>query len=155
MLSADFCSENNVDLAYTGIEAYPINEDMIDKTGYHQYISEPNWVKFIEHYQDALSARVMLNSNCGLLIAYTQLADFSTVEQFDIIYFDAFGRASQPEMWMDEIIAHTTQFLKPGGIFVTYAVTGDLKRVLKTLGFKVEKLPGAPGKREMLRALKL
>ena len=52
-------------------------------------------------------------------------------------------------------MAHTIQFLKPGGVFVTYAITGNLKRALKALGCKIEKAPGAPGKREMLRAVKL
>ena len=41
-----------------------------------------------------------------------------------------------------------------GGVFVTYAITGNLKRMLKSLGLKIEKVPGAPGKREMLRAVK-
>jgi tRNA U34 5-methylaminomethyl-2-thiouridine-forming methyltransferase MnmC len=155
LLSADLCSERNAGLVYTGIEAYPLSLDMIAKTGYQQYISEQTWAKFIEYYKSALSAPVMLNSNCELMIAGVQLVDFNSFKRFDIIYFDAFGSASQPEMWDDEIIAHTTQFLKTGGIFVTYAITGNLKRALKVLGYKVEKLPGAPGKREMLRALKL
>ncbi|MEB0249825.1 MnmC family methyltransferase, partial [Mucilaginibacter sp. 5B2] len=60
----------------------------------------------------------------------------------------------QPEMWSDEAITHTLQFLKPGGVFVTYAITGNLKRAVKALGLKVQKAPGAPGKREMLRAVK-
>ena len=58
-------------------------------------------------------------------------------------------------MWGEEAIAHTVSFLKSGGVFVTYAITGNLKRQLKALGFVVEKVPGAPGKREMLRATKL
>jgi len=71
-----------------------------------------------------------------------------------VIYFDAFAAAYQPEMWNESAISRTIQFLKPGGVFVTYAITGNLKRMLKILGLKVEKAPGAPGKREMLRAIK-
>jgi tRNA U34 5-methylaminomethyl-2-thiouridine-forming methyltransferase MnmC len=52
------------------------------------------------------------------------------------------------------MIEHAAAFLVPGGIFVTYAITGKLKRALKGLGFTIEKLPGAAGKREMLRATK-
>jgi len=51
-------------------------------------------------------------------------------------------------------LAHVSQFLKPGGVFVTYAITGNLKRSMRALGFSIEKAPGAPGKREMLRAVK-
>jgi tRNA U34 5-methylaminomethyl-2-thiouridine-forming methyltransferase MnmC len=56
-------------------------------------------------------------------------------------------------MWSEEAIIHTLKFLKPGGVFVTYAITGNLKRTIKALGLKVQKAPGAPGKREMLRAI--
>ena len=45
--------------------------------------------------------------------------------------------------------------LKPNGILVTYCAMGQMKRDLKSLGFKVEGLPGPPGKREMTRAVKL
>ena len=44
--------------------------------------------------------------------------------------------------------------LKPNGILVTYACRTSIKNAMIEAGFKVEKLPGAPGKREMLRALK-
>ncbi|MNY50532.1 tRNA 5-methylaminomethyl-2-thiouridine biosynthesis bifunctional protein MnmC [compost metagenome] len=58
-------------------------------------------------------------------------------------------------MWSDEALAHVAKFIKPGGVFVTYAITGNLKRSMKALGFTIEKAPGAPGKREMLRATKI
>ena len=57
-------------------------------------------------------------------------------------------------MWNDATLVHVTRFLKPGGVFVTYAITGNLKRSMKALGFTIEKAPGAPGKREMPRAVK-
>jgi tRNA U34 5-methylaminomethyl-2-thiouridine-forming methyltransferase MnmC len=126
---------------------------MIGQTGYDQYISPGTWRGFLNHYQEALKNFVQINS-CQLRIAHCQLLDFNSKEPFDVIYFDAFAAVHQPEMWNEEAIAHTVKFLKPGGVFVTYAITGNLKRMLKSLGFKVEKAPGAPGKREMLRAVK-
>lgn len=53
---------------------------------------------------------------------------------------------------MLEKIVHA---MNPNGIFVTYSAKGQLKRDLKSLGMKVESLPGALGKREMVRATKL
>ena len=81
--------------------------------------------------------------------------DFTTKQMFDVIFFDAFASAYQPEMWTDEALGHVCASLKQGGIFVTYAITGNLKRSMTALGFSIEKAPGAPGKREMLRAVKL
>ena len=72
-----------------------------------------------------------------------------------MIYFDAFASNNQPELWTLEFITHVLSFLKPKGVFVTYAITGNLKRIMKSLDMKIEKAPGAAGKREMLRAVKV
>jgi tRNA U34 5-methylaminomethyl-2-thiouridine-forming methyltransferase MnmC len=154
LLSADYCTEKEINLKYTGIEAYPLSIDMVNQTGYHQYVSEKIWQQFIKNYEELLLSPVKLNPNCQLQIANCKLLDFQSEHQYDIIYFDAFASARQPEMWDEAAINHTIQFLKPGGVFVTYAITGNLKRALKALGCKVEKAPGALGKREMLRAVK-
>jgi len=154
LLSADYCGENQIKLDYTGIEAYPLTEELISQTGYDQYISPETWDSFLILYPTALKTSVQIYSS-QLQIAYCQLLDFNIKQQYNVIYFDAFASTHQPKMWSEVAIAHTAKFLKPGGVFVTYAITGNLKRMLKSLGFEVEKAPGAPGKREMLRAVKL
>ncbi|WP_259066672.1 tRNA (5-methylaminomethyl-2-thiouridine)(34)-methyltransferase MnmD [Mucilaginibacter sp. X4EP1] len=155
LLSADFCADEKVKLDYTGIEAYPLSLEMISQTGYEQYVSAETWNNFLSHYEENLTSTEAVTQNCQLQIAHCQLLNFESNKQYDVIYFDAFAATYQPEMWDDTAIAHTVQFLKPGGVFVTYAITGNLKRVMKALGCKVEKAKGAPGKREMLRAVKL
>ena len=152
LLSADYCSSENIQLNYTGIEAYPLITEIISHTGYDEYVSPGLWREFIDHYQSALQNPIELNKNCRLQIADSKLMEFQCDQKFDIIYFDAFAASYQPEMWDEAAIKHTLNFLKPGGVFVTYAITGNLKRSIKALGLKVEKAPGAPGKREMLRA---
>ncbi len=154
LLSAEYTIAQKIPLNYTGIEAYPLSPEMIAQTGYDQYIPKNLWQQFIKHYEEALQNPVQLD-NCKLQIANCKLLDFSSSHKFDVIYFDAFAAIHQPEMWDDHAISHTLQFLKPGGVFVTYAITGNLKRIIKSLGLKVEKAPGAPGKREMLRAVKV
>jgi len=152
LLSADFCNKEQILLNYTGIEAYPLSKELISQTGYGDYVADNTWTPFLHSYLQLLGKPITLNAFAQLAIAPVKLMDFSSVEKFDVIYFDAFAVAHQPEMWDDAAIAHTLQFLKPGGVFVTYAITGNLKRSIKALGLKVEKAPGAPGKREMLRA---
>ena len=154
LLSAEFCSNEKIKLDYTGIEAYPLTPEMISETGYGQYVDTVLWNSFIEQYPRSLEQAVDLNDHCRLQIAHCELKNFSSKQQYDVIYFDAFASAHQPEMWDEAAITHTVQFLKPGGIFVTYAITGNLKRILKGLGLNVKKAPGAPGKREMLRAIR-
>ncbi len=74
--------------------------------------------------------------------------------QFDVIFFDAFGPPTQPEMWTPAIFQRMFNALKPGGILVTYCAKGQVRRDMQSVGFSVERLPGPPGKREMLRATK-
>ena len=154
LLSANICTEMKAHLKFTGIEVFPLSPDMLSQVNYGQYIEKGIWQKFVGNYENAFSVPVEINPYCELKIANCPLLDFHHDLQHDIVYFDAFAVAQQPEMWDEKAISHTLQFLKPGGIFVTYAVTGNLKRILKTLGCELEKLPGAPGKREMLRAVK-
>ncbi|GGH02977.1 tRNA (5-methylaminomethyl-2-thiouridine)(34)-methyltransferase MnmD [Mucilaginibacter phyllosphaerae] len=153
LLTADFCTQQNINLEYTGIEAYPLATELISRTGYNNYVSASVWDSFLINYKAVSSAHAPLNNKVKLDIAVTPLADFTSANKYDVIYFDAFAAIHQPEMWNDETIAHTLSFLKPGGVFVTYAITGNLKRSIKALGLKVQKAPGAPGKREMLRAV--
>jgi len=154
ILSFEYCEENSINLNYTSIEAFPLASELIEQTGYSAYVPEKIWADFITNYPHALKAPQKLTTHCTLEIPHTTLAEYQSRKKFDVIYYDAFSVQHQPEMWSDEIIAHACSFLKPGGTFVTYAITGKLKRAVKACGFTIEKLPGAPGKREMLRAIK-
>ena len=155
LVSAEYCSSEMVDLEYTGIEAYPLSPDLISKTDYDHYVSSDIWNAFTQNYEQALNEEVKLSPDCKLQIACTKLLEFQSAKLFDVLYFDAFAAIHQPEMWSEESLSHISTFLHPGGVFVTYAITGNLKRTMKGLGFSIEKAPGAPGKREMLRAVKL
>lgn len=154
LLTADYCIDHKIKLNYVGIEAYPLSAELISSTGYDEYASPEAWQPMLGNYQTALKQAVYLNEYSQLHIAHTQLLNFESEQQFDVIYFDAFAAIHQPEMWGEEAISHTVKFMKPGGVFVTYAITGNLKRMLKGLGLTIQKIPGAPGKREMLRACK-
>lgn len=155
ILSFAHCEENNIKLSYTGIEAFPLTGDVLEQTGYNEYVPIEVWNNFIENYDGPIISSQKLSSHCELTIAHTTLTDFASDELFDVVYYDAFSVQHQPEMWTDEMIAHACSFIKPNGIFVSYAITGNLKRAVKACGFTIQKLPGAPGKREMLRAVKL
>ncbi len=155
LLSFDHCQLNNVKLNYIGIEAFPLATELLIATEYQQYVHPNIWNGFIANYENSLTQTTKITDNCKLTVAHTTLQDFNSLQQFDVLYFDAFSVRHQPELWTDEMIAHACSFLKPGGIFMTYAITGNLKRAVKRCGFEIEKLPGAPGKREMLRAVKI
>jgi tRNA U34 5-methylaminomethyl-2-thiouridine-forming methyltransferase MnmC len=155
LLTNDFCTGKEIDLNYVGIEAFPLSFDLLEQIDYEQLVSTNTWNIFKQNYAEALQRSVVLNDYCSLHIAHIDAEIYTSDLLFDVIYFDAFASANQPELWTKEFITHIVSFLKPGGVFVTYAITGDLKRIMKGLGMKVEKAPGAAGKREMLRAVKI
>lgn len=155
LLSADFCMQKGVPLDYVGVESYPLPTEMVSQTGYERYVSAPLWASFLERYSDSWHTLQVLDADCLLTAVHREVLHFSTDRRFDVLYFDAFASTRQPEMWTEETLQHVAVFLKSGGIFVTYAITGHLKRTLKAMGFAIEKAPGAPGKREMLRATKM
>lgn len=72
----------------------------------------------------------------------------------DLIFYDAFGPKVQPDLWSVEVLKKMHLILTKNGVLVTYCAQGQFKRNLKEAGFRVENLPGPPGKREMTRAIK-
>lgn len=76
------------------------------------------------------------------------------ISNYDIVYFDAFGPDKQPDMWTDDIFRKIYDAMNPGGIFTTYSSKGEVKRKLEKCGFRIEKIPGPNGKREMLRCIR-
>lgn len=155
LLTADYCAQKELSLHYTGIEAYPLPYAVIKETGYQQEVLPSIWNSFLRTYESALFQEENLTDTISYEIAHQAVLDFTGTAVYDLIYFDAFAAIRQPEMWNEQTLSHVARFLKRGGIFVTYAITGNLKRTMKSLGFSIEKAPGAPGKREMLRAIKL
>lgn len=88
-------------------------------------------------------------------IDFSRPATFVPERGFDLIYYDAFAPEKQPEMWTQEIFNHLYSLSNQGAILTTYCAKGVVRRMLQSAGFRVERLPGPPGKREILRATKL
>ena len=140
---------------YVGIEAYPISEEEIAQMN---YVSELE----AEKYQDVFNkmhscdweSQQKITDNFTLTKRKQFFQDIEDKNQFDLIYFDAFGFPLQPELWSEAIFKKMYDALLPKGTLVTYACRSSIKNAMLSVGFSIEKLPGAPGKREMLRATK-
>lgn len=155
LLSAEKASNAHIRINYTGIEKYPVPQHLLAKTEYGRHIkSVENWHKFLEIYDKSFNENIIYLDGITIENHKVELLQFDSHKKFDLIYFDAFAAVHQPEMWTKESIEHTCSFLKDKGIFVTYSVTGELKRNLKSLGFEIQRPAGAAGKREMMRAIK-
>jgi tRNA U34 5-methylaminomethyl-2-thiouridine-forming methyltransferase MnmC len=147
--------KSNQKIDYYGVEAYPISADEILQMN---FVSELNVASESEVFKRMHECDWEINNRIASLFSLTKRNQFfeqiDDEDKFDLIYFDAFGYRVQPDLWSTEIFRKMYKSLKSKGTLVTYAARGVVKRSLIEVGFKVEKLPGPPGKREMFRATK-
>ena len=140
---------------YTGIERYPLNEEIIRKLNYPSIIGKECEEDYFAIHQAPWEEDVCLSPWFTLHKLEGDFTHYSFEQKYDIIYFDAFAPEKQPEMWEQSLFDNLYQVLNEGGILTTYCAKGVVRRMLQTAGFKVERLPGPPGgKREILRATK-
>jgi len=161
ILTFDFMQQNFPDLKvnYTGLEAYPVAMDEVHALKYAELdeIQQHREVYLAMHEAD-WNEKVNINTNFSLQKLQTTIQDWipnkHTKLHFDLIFFDAFGPRVQPEMWTPAIFEFLFQLTKENGVFVTYCSKGQVRRDLIAAGYTMEKIPGPPGKREMLRGVK-
>ena len=145
----------NLDIDYVGVEAYPVAIEEIEKLNYVSKLDANNFKSdFNKMHQQQWEITTKITSNFKLTKRKQFFNEINDINAFDLIYFDAFGARVQPELWTEEIFKTMFNALKNGGILVTYSAKGSVRRAMQDVGFTVERLPGPPGKREMLRALK-
>jgi tRNA U34 5-methylaminomethyl-2-thiouridine-forming methyltransferase MnmC len=148
-------AKNNLKIEYTGIEAFPIQEDEILQLNYVSELEARNFShKFEEMHLFPWNQKQQVHENFILTKRKQFIKDIDDVEKFDLIYYDAFGARVQPELWTEAIFQKMYNSLKNEGILVTYSAKGSVRRAMVAVGFKVTRLPGPPGKREMLHAVK-
>ena len=140
---------------YVGVEAYPISSEEVLQMNYVKELdAEKERPIFELMHQSNWEEKIVISPKFTLTKRKQFFEEISDENQFDLIYFDAFGYRVQPELWSSEIFEKMYKALKVNGVLVTYAARGVVKRSMIEVGFTVEKLAGPPGKREMFRATK-
>nr|WP_293294224.1 tRNA (5-methylaminomethyl-2-thiouridine)(34)-methyltransferase MnmD [Allomuricauda sp.] len=141
---------------YIGVEAFPVSVDEISVLDYCRQLGADNVeASFNKMHRSNWEEEVAITPDFSLL---KQKKDFRQIDEenlVDLVYFDAFGARVQPDLWTEEIFSIMHNALKQEGVLVTYAAKGSVRRAMQAVGFTVERLPGPPGKREMLRAIKM
>ena len=146
--------EHNLNINYVGVEAYPVTLDEIKQLNYIELISDRHASEFTKMHDSSWEEVHCITSSFQLEKQQQFFKDIKAENIFNIIYFDAFGARVQPELWTEDIFKIMYTALKKNGVLVTYAAKGSVRRAMQSVGFVVERLPGPPGKREMLRAQK-
>jgi len=137
---------------YSSIEAFPLQKAEINR------LKTEAWVGENGIYEK------MINAADGQKLDLSPYFQFECHHRFwpqtnpfqnlDLLFYDAFAPGSQPELWDEVAMKNAWDSLLPGGVLVTYCAKSYVKRILKQLGFTIERLKGPPGKLEMTRATK-
>ena len=133
---------------YTGIEAFPIAKAVAQRLDYPAYLAAAD------------DRDVFLQMHDGLpftkdLFAFRLIDSYASLEaadRYDCIFFDAFAPEVDERVWTVDMFQHLFAVLHEGGCLVTYCAQGKVRRDMISVGFDVERIPGAPGKRQMIRA---
>ena len=144
-------SQNRI--RYTAIEKYPVELEIRSQLAYPEALLRPDLnADFEKMHAEDWEEWQELHPRFHLRKMEGEIEAFEPGDTFHLVYFDAFAPEKQPELWTEAIFEKMYRLMKPGGSLVTYCAKGAVRRAMIAAGFEVEKLPGPPGKREMLRA---
>ncbi|MEY3849669.1 MAG: hypothetical protein RJA38_110 [Bacteroidota bacterium] len=134
---------------YCALEPYPLSKEILNE------LAASKSDQFEMKFHDSNAEEVIsLREDFSFVRMEVGLEEFQSEDKFDVIYYDAFGPRVEPGLWTPDRMQQCFNLLNEGGVFVTYCAKGEVRRNLQAAGFVVERLPGPPGKREMLRGVK-
>ena len=147
------CLEGKLTVNYTALEPHPLSAAQLEELAHCDDLSWPGLHEpFMERMTSASEEPHPAIGGLTFRKLPTRVHDFAADAAFDVIYFDAFGPNTQPDMWTVDVFRRMHTALRAGGALVTYCAKGEVRRTMEAVGFLVERLDGPPGKREMLRA---
>ncbi len=151
-LNAFLVAQSPKVVRYTTIESQPLQPSEWEQLDYAKTDEQQNLLERL-HYS-TWGETGNITDTFTLLKKALTFEEYQTTKQFDLIFWDAFGPRVQPELWTEDVFRKVFEMTCDGGVLVTYSAKGQVRRNLISAGFSVERLPGPPGKREMLRGRK-
>ena len=155
LLTYDFAKANSKMITYCGVEAFPLTASEVAEMNFTELLTDKGLKKiFTKLHRAQPDEWAAIDSFFSLKKVEKRFEAFEESMKFDLIYHDAFSPNLQPELWDEKVFEKGYSLLRSGGRLVTYSAKGSVRRAMEYVGFEVEKVPGPPGKREMIRATK-
>ena len=144
--------QNNKTIHYYSIEKYPLSKDEYEQLNYTKLIDQKLNDPFQKMHSCKWDEAIEISTGFHLTKLEGDLLNYDLVKlpEFDLIYFDAFAPSKQADMWSEQIMKKIAYKTRTDGIFTTYTAKGDVRRALMKNGFDMKRVPGPPGKREIL-----
>ncbi len=152
LLAYRWAETKNILIEYQSVELYPVSLEVAARLNYPRLLNMDKQVFYKMH--QCGNEKTDISGYFALQKYSMSLQEIRLPDNtFDVVFFDAFSPGTQPAMWTEEIFGKMASAMKREGVLTTYSTKGTVKRALKANGFRIEKLPGPPGKREILRAM--
>ena len=145
----------NIKIDYQAIESDPVDNKIYDAINYPEQLSRNEKPAFLKLHSSSWGNPHHFNENFTLTKYHNSIENQVIEGNLDLIFYDAFAPTCQAHLWEEPIHKKLYDLLNPGGALVTYCTKGTFRRMLESLGYKIEKLNGPAKKREMMRATKL
>jgi tRNA U34 5-methylaminomethyl-2-thiouridine-forming methyltransferase MnmC len=117
---------------YHGIDVYPINLEIAKELSYEQILNnvDEKFVSFYENWNQIIE----ISRSFKILKEEVSIANFDSLNAYDLVYFDAFSPESQPQMWTVGVFEKLYKLMNKGGVLVTYSSKGIVKQNLRAAG---------------------
>lgn len=141
-------------IEYTTLETDPLPPDVVRQLDYAACPGGPDAEGMQRLHAAAWDEPFVLQPDFTVTKLRQSVLTFTSPEEYDLVYYDAFSPTVQPELWTPDVFGRIFTACRPEAVMVTYSSKGAVRRAMTAAGFVVEKIPGPPGKREMVRARK-
>jgi tRNA U34 5-methylaminomethyl-2-thiouridine-forming methyltransferase MnmC len=158
-LAALWANTHHIQIDLVTIEKYPVRKEQYTMLNFADSIPSIS-TEQAELIQTIHSAEWGQKTPLTDYFSFTKYEEDVLEHQYptdhnDVIFFDAFAPNAQPELWEPGFHSRLLDSLVKGGILTTYCAKGVFKRMLKSIGYELDQLPGPHRKHEMTRAIKL
>ena len=150
ILTKRFSELNQKKIVYSSIEKFPLTDSQIKIVSFKDLSHDENRI-----LNSIWNKTHIISPLFSILKIYGDFFNVTDKDVFNLIFYDAFAYHAQPNIWSEKALTISVDLLKKNGVWVSYCAKGEVRRILEKLGLFVERIPGPPGKREMLRAVKI
>jgi len=155
LLTLWFARQSNQEVQYYAVEKYPLIREEYTQLNFENLLEGLPKGSLDRMHESPWGKAVELSDGFTL---FKEQADFRSMHPFgafDLVYFDAFSPDKQPELWSTRVFSTIEKCTQKDSVLVTYSSKGVVRRTLISCGFRILKVAGPPGKREMIRAVRI
>lgn len=142
-------------VVYFAVELYPLPFELATRLNYAGLAWPEGESLFLDLHRAEWGKPTQITDRFVLHKIEGDANHVSLPDGIDLVYMDAFAPEKQPEMWNAALYRRLVDAMVPEATLVTYCAKGDVRRGLRDAGLSMERLPGPPGKRHILRGKKL